>query len=134
MWNHIKECDVQRHGHIGILILLVWLIALPGHAQPDWHNEIIQAIKDHKIITFTYNDEYRVIEPHSYGRNKNTGNNLLSAYQIEGGSVSGSPIPGWRMFNLTKIRNLIVTDKTFPHAREGYSPDDRRMHIIFEKL
>lgn len=125
---------MQRHGRIGILLLIVWLSALPGHAMPNWHDEIIQAIKDLKIITFTYDNEYRMVEPHSYGWNKNTGNNLLWGYQIEGGSVSGRPIPGWRLFNLSKIRNLIVTDKTFPHARAGYDPNDRRIHIVFERL
>jgi len=125
---------VKRLGTIGILFVIVCLGVIHGDAQTDTiQSDITQAIQQHKIITFTYKNHHRVVEPYIYGWNKNTGNNLLSAYQIEGSSESGG-LPGWRTFIVTKIKDLVVTDRTFKTPRKDYNPNDSRMSVIFERI
>ncbi len=91
---------------------------------------ICEAIRLRKIIKFYYDGYERIVEPHTYGIHKDTGNEVLSAYQIGGYSSSGR-IPYWRLYLVNQISNLQITDETFSEPRSGYKKGDSRMSIIF---
>jgi predicted DNA-binding transcriptional regulator YafY len=59
-----------------------------------------QAILARKNITFVYEDKLREVSPHILG--SKSGEETLLAYQFGGGSKS--PLPEWRCFYLSKVR------------------------------
>ncbi|MFN3967252.1 MAG: hypothetical protein ACK4JE_06115 [Endomicrobiia bacterium] len=83
------------------------------------NNLICEAIKYRRVIKFTYEGHERIVEPHTYGIHKDTGNEVLSAYQIGGYSSSGK-VPYWRLYIVSKISNLQITDENFLEPRPGY--------------
>ena len=96
------------------------------------NSTITQAITDHRVVTFWYEDLLRNVEPHLYGIHAETGNEILSGYQI-GGSSHSSDKPGWRYFLVSEIRGLSLTAAGFGHTRPGYNRGDPRMKIIYAR-
>jgi len=97
------------------------------------HSQIIYtAIKEMRLLNFTYNDCHRVVEPHRYGIS-DSGNELLRCYQIRGNSSSGK-VPAWLLLTVEKIMNLTLCQETFPKPRDGYTKDDKAMSTIFCEL
>jgi len=92
---------------------------------------LCEAIEGKLLIEFFYEGGIRIVEPHCYGISS-AGNEALRGYQIGGFSSSGTL--GWRMFTLSKVRNMAVTVKTFPNPRPGYKKGDRGMKEIFCEL
>lgn len=90
---------------------------------------ITEAIENYKLIEFNYKDEIRVVEPYTFGVSS-TGKDVLSAYQVEGGSTSSDDL-GWRLFSIGKIENIKISDTSFQPTRDGYNPDDSRMKNIY---
>ena len=90
---------------------------------------IIEAIETHKLIKFNYKNAVRIVEPYTFGVSS-TGKDVLSAYQVEGGSTSSNDL-GWRLFSIDKIENLVISDIYFEQTRDGYNPNDSRMQKIY---
>lgn len=90
---------------------------------------ITEAIENCKLIEFNYKDEVRIVEPYTFGVSS-TGKDVLSAYQVEGGSTSSDDL-GWRLFSIGKIENIKISDSSFEPIRDGYNPDDSRMQEIY---
>ncbi len=90
---------------------------------------IIEAIETHKLIEFNYKNEVRIVEPYTFGMSS-TGKDVLSAYQVEGGSTSSNDL-GWRLFSIDKIENIKISSVTFEPTRDGYNPNDSRMQKIY---
>ena len=92
---------------------------------------IITAIKEKKILSFSYSGLHRVIEPHIYGLND--GIAQLLGYQIRGSSNSGS-VPDWRRFSLAMMQNLQILNEPFPGRRSfpsgKHSKWDRQILIV----
>lgn len=93
---------------------------------------IAEAVREHRLLTFSYEDLPRTVEPHQYGIHRDTGNEVLSGYQV-GGSSHSSDRPGWRNFLVTEIRNLGIADDSFDRTRQGYNPNDPRFKVIFAR-
>ncbi|TCV94548.1 hypothetical protein EC912_10331 [Luteibacter rhizovicinus] len=83
---------------------------------------ICLAIAQHRLLIFSYDGSERVVEPHAYGVDAR-GDGLLSAYQIEGDSLSGATT-GWKFFRMEKMIGLRVLDRHFPGARPDYRHGD----------
>lgn len=83
------------------------------------------------MITFRYRGLARTVQPHIYGINT-LGHEALSAYQT-GGFSQSSHRPGWRMFLVSDIEDLVVEDKTFKRTREDYNPDDPNFTQILSR-
>jgi len=90
---------------------------------------ICRAIRERIVIKFTYDEETRIVEPFTLGYHKETGNLVLSAYQVGGYSKSQSE-PAWRLYNVENISKLSLTDKQAQKHRKGYNPKDSRMLSI----
>lgn len=96
------------------------------------NNVICQAIRERKILSFTYDDFPRVVEPHCYGVST-AGNSALRCYQTSGGSSSGK-VPGWHMMKTDKIIGLTVSQSVFAGPRAEYKKGDKGMSTIYEQL
>ena len=94
------------------------------------NNDICKAIKNKSIIEFSYKGHKRIVEPHCYGILKSTNNEALCAYQVSGYSLSGAK-PPWRLYIISEMSEIIVTDKQFEIPRPGYKINDSRMSVIF---
>jgi predicted DNA-binding transcriptional regulator YafY len=93
---------------------------------------ICTAIENLQILDFTYERLPRSVEPHKVGKTT-AGNVVLSGYQVGGRSHSNS-VPYWRLYKLSKIADLSITDEHFDGARPRYKPTDQRMTQIYCRL
>jgi predicted DNA-binding transcriptional regulator YafY len=93
---------------------------------------ICEAIENKQSLSFTYERLPRTVEPHKVGRTT-AGNVVLSGYQTGGQSHSNS-IPYWRLYKLSKIKDLSVLDEDFDGPRPRYKPTDKRMRRIYCKI
>ena len=96
-------------------------------------SKICQAIRGRLVIRFRYDGGgYRTAEPHCYGTST-AGNEVLRAFQTGGASVSGQPV-GWKMFDVSKMSSISLTNSSFIGSRPGYNPNDRNMISIHCRL
>jgi len=93
---------------------------------------IAEAIEKMKLLEFNYQGFYRVVEPHTFGM-FNNGNELLIAYQIDGGSKSRKP-PFWSSFQLTEIEDLSISQESFSEPIDGYKKGDKRFKVIYAEI
>jgi hypothetical protein len=89
------------------------------------------AVSDRKVLAFEYDGLPRLVEPHAVGLNKK-GQLILRAFQITGGSASGSI--AWKLFTLEKATNLQLVDLTSHAPRSGYKAGDKAMTQILAEL
>lgn len=92
---------------------------------------LTQAVSNRNVLTFTYDDKARVIEPHAVGINSK-GELVLRGYQI-GGDSATSP-QAWKLFLADKMVDLEVSNVIFISARPGYKAGDRAMVDILAEL
>lgn len=94
-------------------------------------NTIIEAIRDKKMISFTYEDRpIRKAAPHAIYISS-TGKENLDAYQLDGYSKTGH-LPDWRNFTLTKIERLVILDETFEIARGYNRYSDKYCNTVYK--
>lgn len=89
---------------------------------------IIEAISKKKVVSFTYKDRFRVVEPHTFGVDSKR-QMTLSAWQRSGGSGEG-----WRDFHIKKMSELKLTDEYFIEPREGYRRGDSTLEKIIAEV
>jgi hypothetical protein len=91
-----------------------------------------KAIQQSRVIEFHYHGGVRRVEPYAFGIHKITRNEVLSAYQVGGYSRSKKTLR-WRLYLLTKIKELRITDESFDSAnRPAYtSKNDPRMSLVY---
>jgi len=94
------------------------------------NQQICNAIRERRLIRFYYDGYERFVQPHAYGIHKDTGNEVLRAYQVGGDSSSGD-IPDWRLYIVNKISNVEVIDEVFENTAPGYKRNDSSMSYIF---
>jgi hypothetical protein len=92
---------------------------------------IIEAIRNRKILSFSYNGLFRVVEPHTVGLSR-AGRPALSCYQIKGLHVK--PGHEWDFCVLSNIHDLKLTGEVFLNPRYGYKRGDSRMLTIYAEL
>ena len=80
----------------------------------ELHQLLYRAIQNKQLIRFVYENKERIVEPHDYGIQKNVAR--LLSWQVAG--RSSGPIPGWRWFDVAKVRGLETLNKSFPGNRE----------------
>jgi len=97
------------------------------------NSEIIEAIENMNVLEFYYKGHKRTVEPHCYGIHKDTGNEALCAYQIDGYSSSRS-VPAWRLYLIPEMSGITIADEQFDKPRAGYKINDSRMSRIFYQL
>jgi predicted DNA-binding transcriptional regulator YafY len=73
------------------------------------HKPLYSAIENKRLVRFKYQNKERIVEPHDYGIDKGVAR--LLAWQI-GGRSNGS-LPDWRKFDVGKMEEFEVLDRTF---------------------
>lgn len=106
--------------------------ATAGESLPALHELLVRAIREKRVLLFTYRGHARVVEPHAYGRNTK-GEPVLHAFQTEGGSASRPP-PGWRTFAVAAIESASLGENSFKEARDGYSPNELRLSPLWAEV
>lgn len=100
--------------------------------QSAEHEMFVRSIREKQVLRFTYNGHVRVVEPHAYGVAA-TGETVLHAFQVEGGSVSKPP-PGWRTFNVSLIESPVVTERRFLKARPDFVGAESGLQVVWAAL
>ena len=95
-------------------------------------NLVREAIQSRKCLSIQYGGHDRLIEPHALWVAKD-GRTVMSAYQLSGGSKSGSPRP-WRTFGLDRIGPISVSDQYSQAPRDGYVPDYSGKTLILSQV
>lgn len=91
---------------------------------------IDDAISEKKTISFEYDGESRIVQPHHYG--SCGGTQQLHCYQVEGGSRSGK-IPAWRNFKLEKMEKVAKNDNNFS-PQPSYNPSKSHYEKIEKQV
>ena len=92
---------------------------------------LIDAIRNRRVLSFSYDGFHRVVEPHTFGRST-ADHDVLSCFQIEGGHIR--PGHEWDFCLLSKIKGLVSTGATFTGERPRYQRGDKRMIQIYAEL
>ena len=90
---------------------------------------IKSAIENKQLLSFTYKDKKRLVEPYTFGQSKQ-GKDTLSAFQIDGGTTASGQ-ECWRQFPLREMKNLTLLEETFENTREDYHVDNATMNFIY---
>ena len=92
------------------------------------NNVICDAIQRRAVIQFYYDGGTREVEPHCHGTST-AGNEPLRGYQTAGYSKSGNSV-GWKLFDVSQMRNIERTGEIFAHNQPQYNPNDRGMKVV----
>ncbi len=92
---------------------------------------ICDAIRDRRLIQFSYDGHQRVVIPAAYGRHASTGNEVLRGYQVRGTSSTRTP-PLWDLFLVTNMVGLTVLDETFVNDPPQYKRGDKHINVVCE--
>ena len=96
------------------------------------NHTIVQAIQEKKLLSLTYDNISRVVEPHIYGKSAN-GKEYLRCYQIKGGHKSSTK-HDWELLEVSKVTSLSETGDCFLNARPDYVRSDKRIKTIYAQL
>jgi len=94
---------------------------------------ICDAIRNRRVLQFTYAGHPRIVEPHAYGLKKRTLKEVFRCYQT-GGTFRSGKVPGWTLMEVDKIEFLIMTNEHFEGMRPKYSKGDKDKSTIFCEL
>lgn len=91
-------------------------------------NIVCEAIRKRLLLTFDYDGLLRVVAPYCHGTSTR-GVASLRAVQVSGSSRSGGLGFG-KLWSLSKMRNLQLTNETFVPDDPNYNPNDSGMREI----
>lgn len=89
---------------------------------------IIEAIRSQRLLRFDYKGRPRLVEPHTYGRDR-WQREMLCAFQLDGGSREG-----WRTFVIGEASALRIETAIFAQPRPEYRRDDGAFVEILAQL
>lgn len=88
----------------------------------EYDDLVCEAIASMRLMVVEYGGAVRVVQPHVYGDDA-SGERLLSAYQVGGGSASGQS-RGWKSFRMSRVVSLAMSDERFHSPRPEFQHDD----------
>lgn len=89
---------------------------------------ICAAIRKRLVLEFRYRGRHRIVEPYCHGASTR-GIEVLRAVQVGGSSSSGGFGFG-KLWALSEISELRLTDATFEPDDPNYNPNDTGMQTI----
>ena len=92
------------------------------------NQDINDAIKNKNLIQFDYDNITRTVEPYRYGTTA-SGNEALRGYQTSGEKSNMA----WKLFDLTKASNIVVTQDTFK-TRKDYKTGDKMISTVINQI
>jgi hypothetical protein len=97
------------------------------------HSEIADAIRERKVITFSYDGHPRTAIPTAIGPHVSTRNDVFRGYQIAGTSKTRA-VPLWDLFLVDRVLDLRVTSEQVPTDPPGYQPNDKHISPVEAQL
>lgn len=91
------------------------------------------AMRDRRLVEFTYLRQHRVVQPAEVGLHRISGRVTLRGYQVGGLSNSRRP-PFWMLFPADLMEDLVVSAQTFDADPPGYPDGDASVHPVFAAL
>jgi len=88
---------------------------------------IWRAIEGRCRLEFTYDDKFRIVEPHAHGESHD-GDMRLLAWEVFGSR------PGWRMFRVAEITKPALMTSGFSGPRQEYEEDDSGLAVVHCQL
>lgn len=92
---------------------------------------LCRAIADKHLVQFKYDGRSRIVEPFCCGKST-AGNDVLRGFQIRG-SDKTKPLC-WRLYELSEMSQVSITQHSFKGKREDYNPEDPAMTEIFCRI
>jgi hypothetical protein len=92
--------------------------------------ELSKAIGARLLVSFEYEGERHVVEPHLLGQNKQNETCLL-AWRI---NRDGQQKQGWQCYLLSHMQQTKLLDERFSRKRPGYDPYDSTMTRIYYRI
>lgn len=100
--------------------------------SPDQKRDLLcRAITDKRLVQFKYDGRSRIVEPFCCGISTDE-NYVLRGFQIRG-SDKTKPLC-WRLYELSEISQLSVTQHSFKGKRADYNPVDNAINKIFCRM
>lgn len=81
-----------------------------------------KALRERRLLELRYDGYSRSVEVHAVGYSK-TGDALMRAWQVRGGSASGERT-GWKLMSLAEARSAVISDEQSDAPRKGYKRGD----------
>ena len=125
---------MNRRGFLWAAVVAGLALGVRGPADEkpaDAETLIRTALRERRLLEFTYHDHVRRVEPHALGQLRD-GARVLLAWQVAGGSRSEPP-PGWRNFLVADIRGLALTRENFS-PRADYRPEKTKLRVILVEV
>jgi hypothetical protein len=117
----------RRGSKIAEALALGWDDLMEGPVNLD--GLLRFAISHTRLIQFFYKGLQRLAEPHDYG--VVNGIARLLVYQRRS---ARSPVPGWRLLDVSKIERLIVLEDTFQGSRSASYREHTRWDEVFLRV
>lgn len=96
----------------------------------DLLEELSKAIGARLLISFSYNGESHVVEPHLLGHNSER-KDCLCAWCI---SKDEQEEQGWQYYFLSQMQHTTLLDTRFSRKRPGYDPYNSSMSRIYYRI
>lgn len=91
------------------------------------------AIAGRRLLQLTYNGKSRVVEPHDYGAK--SGRDRLLVYQLRvAGQADGAKARGWRLLDVSDIRNCDVLEQTFAGSRGDSHQKHHDWDVLYARV
>ena len=91
---------------------------------------LCEAIQGRRVVSLWYDGGMRECAPFAIGKTT-AGNVAVRCWQLSGFSKSAEPMPGWRLFRVDGIKNLLVLDREFLDFPPGYNPNDKKLSPLW---
>ncbi len=92
---------------------------------------LCRAIAGRYVVQFKYEGRSRIVEPFCCGTGA-AGNYVLRGFQLRGADKT-KPLC-WRLYELTDISQMSVTQHNFKGKRPEYNPEDSTITKIFCRI
>lgn len=93
---------------------------------------IFEGIEKQRLLEVFYEECFRIVEPHLYGRDQD-GKDVLKAYQIAGGLNQESSV-GWKLFDMSGMHHLACLSTQFAGVRRGFRAGKPALQKIYCQL
>jgi hypothetical protein len=103
----------------------------PSHAR-TLDSQLRFAIKNRRLIRFTYESMPRVAEPHDYGMRD--GAPKLLAFQRQKAGRKDQRVRGWRWLDISKIQDCVVLDDSFGGTRATAGQQHHHWDVLYARV
>jgi predicted DNA-binding transcriptional regulator YafY len=98
--------------------------------KPDLDRLLREAIQTKHLIRFRYKNQERIVEPHDYGIQ----NGIARLFCYQAGGQSSSPLPGWRLVDVSEMQDCEMLEQRFAGNRETPSGKHRKWDEVFIRV